>query len=82
MNPKRQMYVRVSGDLIIELLKKYGNLPKDTEMVAVVETPKDFIDSSNTIRIAITSEEFPEIFNGYHIPIFSFQQEEYKNDKQ
>ena len=76
MNPKRQMYVRISGDLIIELLKKYGNLPKDTEMVAVVETPKDFIDSSNTIRIAITSKEFSEIHEGNHIPIFTLIMEE------
>ena len=67
MKPERQAYFAISGEALLELIKKRkSDLPKDAELVTLlIDTDNpDFIDRVNVARFIITSESFPVVNEG------------------
>jgi len=65
MKPERQAYIKISGELILRLLKEKFKLWDDTELVSVIFPHyTDPIDLENTIRIVVTSENLPLVYEG------------------
>ena len=71
MKPERQAYFAISGEALLELVKRKSDLPKDAELVKLMVDADgkkpDFIDIANTARFIITSKEYPVIHEGEHL---------------
>ena len=66
----RLNYMRISGELLLDIIKKHFNLPKDTSLVTLRKAEPRLIvgGQSKDIEFIIRSSEFSQKHEGMMIP--------------
>ena len=66
----RLCYMRVSGELLLDIIKKQSDLPKDTSLVTLRKAEPRLLvgGQGNEIEFIIRSSEFSEQGEGAMIP--------------
>ena len=66
----RLCYMRVTGELLLDIIKRHSDLPKDTSLVTLRKAEPRLLvgGQSKDIEFIIRSSEFSEKYEGMMIP--------------